>query len=318
MLDAWFFTRQFKRTGASIWKRLPSRLQEQPPANSVNHWIHALSRKYSARRKSDPVRYPSTTRFLRYPLMLQTICDLVRDREFGDTIRLCVMACSTGAEPYSILWAVRKARPDLKILATGIDLSESSVAKAKAGRYSRQDQELKGVSEELLPELFDLSEATLKVKDSIAAGTEWIARDVCDDSLHAQLGLQDIVIANNFLVFMTEDQATACLRKVIQFVKPGGLLFCRGVDLDVRERAARQFDLEPISLRIEEIHDCNPRERHGWPWQYWGLEPLDKTRKDWVRRYATIFRTRGAAEYEKSPQNTEPPGAFVESLRSSR
>lgn len=317
MLDARFLIRQFKRAGTSIWERLPSQLREQPLASSLNHRIHALSRKYSARRKSDSVRYPSTTRFVRYPLMLQTICDLVKDREFGDTIRLCGMACSTGAELYSILWAVRKARPDLKILATGIDLSESSVAKAKAGRYSRQDSELNGVSEELLPELFDLSEETLKVKDSIAAGAEWIARDVCDESLRARLGLQDIVIANNFLVFMSEDQATACLRQVVQFVKPGGLFFCRGVDLDVRERVAQQFDLEPISLRIEEIHDCNPRERHGWPWQYWGLEPLDKTRKDWVRRYATIFRSRGRAESEKSPRSAERHGALVESLRSS-
>ncbi len=305
MLDARFLARQFKRAGMSIWQRLPSWLQEQPPARSVSHWIHALSRKYSARIKSDWARYPSTTRFLRYPLMLQTICDLVEGREFGDSIRLSVMACSTGTELYSVLWAVRKVRPDLKILATGIDLSEPSIAKAKAGRYSRQDPELKGVSEELLSELFDLSEPFFKVKDSIAAGTEWIARDVCDDSLRAQLGLQDIVIANNFLVFMAEDQATACLQKVVQFVKPGGLLFCRGVDLDVRERVTQQFRLEPVSLRIEEIHESNPRERRGWPWEYWGLEPLDKTRKDWVRRYATVFRVSDQAEGEKPGRGAE-------------
>lgn len=310
-----FLAKQFKRAGTSIWGRLPFRLQEWPPASSVNHWIHSLSRKYSARRKSDPVRYPSTTRFLRYPLVLQTICDLLKDREFGDTIRLCVMACSTGAELYSIVWAIRKTRPDLKILATGIDLSEPSIAKAKAGQYSRQDPELRGVSEELLSELFDLSGSAFKVKDSIAAGTEWIARDVCDESLHSQLGLQDIVIANNFLIFMTEDQATACLRKVVPFVKPVGLFFCRGVDLDVRERVVQQFLLEPISLRIEEIHDCNPRERRGWPWQYWGLEPLDKTRKDWIRRYATIFRVPDALR-EKSCREADRHGA-LESVLSS-
>lgn len=317
MLDARFLARQFKKAGTSIWERLPSRLQEQPSASSVNHWIHELSRKYSVRRESDPTRYPSTTRFLRYPLMLQTICDLVEDREFGDSIRLCVMACSTGAELYSILWAVRKARPDLKILATGIDLSESSIAKGKSGRYARQDPELSGSPEELLSELFDVSEQVLKVKDSIAAGTDWIVRDVRDDSVRAQLGLQDIVIANNFLVFMSEDKAMACLRKVVQFVKPGGLLFCRGVDLDVRERVAQQFLLEPISVRIEEIHECNPRERHGWPWEYWGLEPLDKTRKDWIRRYATIFRVPGAAKVEKSRRNAESHSALDESSRSS-
>ena len=98
------------------------------------------------------------------------------------------------------------------------------------------------------------------------------------------------MIANNFLIFMREHEATTCLRGIVQFVKPGGLLLCRGVDLDVRERVARQFRLQPIVLRIEELHEINVRERRGWPWEYWGLEPLDKTRKDWARRYATIFQ----------------------------
>lgn len=305
-----FLARQFKRTGTGIWKRLPSRLQEQPPLRRLNHWIHALSRKYSARIESDSARYPSTTRFVRYPLMLQTMCDLARDYEFGDSIRLCVMGCSAGAELYSILWALRKARPDLKILATGIDLSEASIAKGKAGRYSRQAPELKGVSDELISELFDVSGPELKVKHSITAGTEWIARDVCDDSLRAQLGLQDIVTANNFLMFLTEDGATDSLRKVVQFVKPGGLLFCRGVDLDVRQRVTEQFLLEPISLRIEQIHDSGSCARRGWPWEYWGLEPLDKTRKDWIRRYATVFRVPGTAVGEKSRRSTQPASAL--------
>ncbi len=290
MLDAHFLARQIKRVGGGIWQHLPTGLQERPPASSVNRWIHTLSRKYSPRRQSELRHPPQTTRFLRYPPALQTICDLINACEFGDSVRLCVTGCSTGAELYSILWAVRKARSDLKILPIGIDLSESAIEKAKAGRYSATDPELSGLPEELWSELFDITQPELKIKDSLTTGAEWIVGDARDDGLRAQLGLQDIVVANNFLIFMSEGEATACLRKVVQLIRPGGLLFCRGVDLDVRERVARQFGLEPISKRIEELHDINLRERRGWPWEYWGLEPLDKTRKDWVRRYATVFR----------------------------
>ena len=204
------------------------------------------------------------------------------------------MACSTGAELYSILWALRNARPDLNILPTGIDLSESAIKKARAARYSPEDVEVRDLPEERRSSLFDKTQAELHVKDFLTAGVEWIVEDVNDDGLRVRLGPQDIVAANNFLVFMKESDAVSCLRKVIQLVRPGGLFLCRGVDLDVRERVVQEFSLRPVALRIEELHDINPRERRGWPWEYWGLEPLDKTRPDWVRRYATVFQVPGA------------------------
>jgi chemotaxis methyl-accepting protein methylase len=294
MLDAHFIARQIKRAGGSLWQRLPTGLQERSPANNVNRWIHTLSRKFSSRKQSHLA--PQTTRFLRYPPLLLTIADLIRDFQSADTVRLCVIGCSTGAELYSVAWAIRRARRDLNILSIGIDLSESAIEKAKAGRYAVNDPELSGLTEDLRYELFDTTQPELEIKDSLAAGVQWIVGDVRDDKLRAQLGFQDIVLANNFLIFMKEGEATACLRKVVQFVRPGGLLLCRGVDLDVRERVAQQFLLQPISLRIEELHDINARERRGWPWEYWGLEPLDKTRENWVRRYATVFQVPSSPE----------------------
>jgi SAM-dependent methyltransferase len=199
------------------------------------------------------------------------------------------MGCSTGAELYSILWSIRKRRSDLKITATGIDLSTSAIDKAKRGQYSANDPEVAGLPQELRSELFDNSGSALKVKEILTAGVDWVVGDVREDALHSSLGPQHIVVANNFLIFLKEVEAAACLRKIIRFVSPGGFLLCRGVDLDVRERVTLECALRPILLRIEELHEINPRERRGWPWEYWGLEPLDKTREDWARRYATIF-----------------------------
>lgn len=287
-MDADSLARKIKREGGRLWKRLPVGLQERPPAKYVNHWIHMLARKFSLRRQSHTA--PTTTRFRRYPALLLTICDLIKDFPVGDTVRLCVMGCSTGAELYSVVWAIQKARGDLKVLPIGIDISESAIEKARAGRYSAKDRELGGLPEEFWSELFDVTQSELTIKASLRAGVEWIVGDVRNNGLRSQVGLQDIVLANNFLIFMKEHEATTCLRKIVECVRPGGLLLCRGVDLDVRERVARQFLLQPVSLRIEELHEINVRERRGWPWEYWGLEPLDKTRKGWVRRYATVFK----------------------------
>ena len=293
-MDAHHLARNIKKAGGNLWQRLPTGLQERPPARYVNNWIHRLARRFSSRKQSHMA--PTTTRFRRYPSLLLTIADLIKNLPHGDTVRLCVMGCSTGAELYSVLWAVRKARGDLKVQATGIDLSVSAVEKAKGGRYSTKDPELSGLPEEFWPELFDLTQPDLTIKPSLRAGVEWIVGDVRDEGLRAQFGLQDIVIANNFLIFMKEREAESCLRNIVKLVKPRGLLLCRGVDLDVRERVAQQFHLRPISLRIEELHEINVRERRGWPWEYWGLEPLDKTRRGWVRRYATIFQVPSSPE----------------------
>src|ERR1700677_2822554 len=243
-MDAHLLARKVKKTGGSLWQRLPTGLQERAPAKYVSHWIHKLARKLSSRRQSHTA--PTTTRFRRYPPLLLTITDLIEELPHGDTVRLCVMGCSTGAELYSVLWTIRKARGDLKIVAIGVDISTSAVEKAKAGRYSKKDGELSGLPEGFWPELFDTAESDLTIKPSLRTGVEWIVGDVRDDELRAQLGLQDIVIANNFLIFMKEREAANCLRNVVKCVRPGGLLLCRGVDLDVRERVALQFRLQPI------------------------------------------------------------------------
>ena len=41
---------------------------------------------------------------------------------------------------------------------------------------------------------------------------------------------------------------------------------------------------------IENIHNGDLSIRMGWPWHYWGLEPVDKKRPDWKIRYASVFQ----------------------------
>jgi chemotaxis methyl-accepting protein methylase len=222
-----------------------------------------------------------------------TVRDAVSQLACGEPLRVCILGCSTGAEVYSVLYTLRKALPDLKILPVGVDISESAIEKAKAGHYLRDDPELRGaLSEQQLLALFDIRPGDLEIKQWIAEAIDWRVGDASDAGLRASLDLQHIVFANNFLVHMKQRQAAACLRNMIQLVKPGGLFVCRGVDLDVRQRAVREFRLEPIATRLEEIHNSEAAldAPHGWPFSYWGLEPLDKTRPDWVSRYAAVYR----------------------------
>jgi hypothetical protein len=46
----------------------------------------------------------------------------------------------------------------------------------------------------------------------------------------------------------------------------------------------------PLQELLEEIHEGDPCMRTYWPSHYVGLEPLDKKRRDWKRRYAAAFQ----------------------------
>ena len=76
-------------------------------------------------------------------------------------------------------------------------------------------------------------------------------------------------------------------------VNPGGYLFVSGIDLDIRTKVALDSGWRPLQDLIEKIHDGDPSIRNEWPWQYSGLEPLNKKRHDWKFRYASVFQLGG-------------------------
>ena len=84
------------------------------------------------------------------------------------------------------------------------------------------------------------------------------------------------------------------LRNLVQLASCDGYLFVSCVDLDVRTKVALDLGWEPVPELMAEIHDGDPLVRADWPWHWWGLEPLDRSRKDWQTRYASVFR---AASY---------------------
>jgi hypothetical protein len=53
---------------------------------------------------------------------------------------------------------------------------------------------------------------------------------------------------------------------------------------------ARDLGWQPVPDLIREIHDGDPSVRGDWPWEWWGLEPLNDRRRDWQLRYAVAYR----------------------------
>jgi SAM-dependent methyltransferase len=273
-----------------IWERLPSRVRKLYLVQSYEAWLHALVCLRAKRHQS------FGTFFLRNRPALELMRRLVRQKDHGSTMRIAVLGCSIGAEVYSILWAIRSARPDLKVLLDAVDISKEILNFAEKGTYTPDSSRLVGASiferltEAEMTEMFDCEGDQATVKSWLREGITWQLGDAADAKLINILGPQDIVVASNFLCHMDRGDSEKCLRNMARLVSPGGYLFVSGVDLDVRTKVALDLGWEPVPELVKEIHNGDPSVRADWPWQWWGLEPLNRKRPDWQTRYAAAFR----------------------------
>jgi SAM-dependent methyltransferase len=294
---AGFYLRLNKR----IWEWLPSRVRNLHSVRSYAAWLHTLVCLGAKRQQF------FGTFFLRNRPALELMRRLARQRERGSTLKIAVLGCSIGAEVYSILWSIRSARPDLKVLLDAVDISKEILNFAEKGTYTPDTSQLVGASiferltEAEMIEMFDWEGDLAKVKSWLREGIRWQLGDAADAKLVNVLGAQDMVVASNFLCHMARADAEKCLGNIARVVSPGGYLFVSGVDLDVRTKVALDLGWEPVRELIAEIHEGDRSLRADWPWAWWGLEPLNRKRHDWQTRYAAAFRIGNPARPDNTP-----------------
>ncbi len=281
----------FLRLNQRVWSHLPSCSLDSSLIRSYGTFLHTLVRLHATRRQF------FGTYFFRNRPALELIRRLSDQTPIGSTLSLSVLACSNGAEVYSILWTIRSARSDLKVVTHAVDISHEAVEYAQNGVYSLKTP-TEFVDEPIFCRmtegekyaLFDTRGDQAGIKQWLKEGITWINEDAADQRLVNTLGLQDMVVANNFLCHMYPPDAERCLRNIARLVKPGGYIIVSGIDLDIRAGVARDLLWRPVPDLLEEIHEGDRSLRGGWPWKYWGLEPLNKKRNDCEIQYCTAFQ----------------------------
>ena len=273
-----------------LWNKLPASFYTLGPVRSYGDFLHKMARALDVRAQAH------STYFLRNRPQLELIRRLIQGSAKTSTLRVAVLGCSTGAEVYSVAWTIRSARPDLKLILHAVDISRRAVEVGKSGVYSLVTSHLtptdiiQRMRENEIDELFDRDGDMAAIKSWIKDGINWSVGDVSESATLDALGSQDIVIANNFLCHMYPSMAEKCLRNIARLVRPHGYLFVSGIDLVIRTKVASDLGWHPVLDLIEEIHEGDPCMRTCWPWHYGGLEPLNKRRQDWERRYASAFQ----------------------------
>jgi len=125
------------------------------------------------------------------------------------------MRCSSGAELYSILWTVRKARLDLDVIPLGVGISAAALEKGRTGCYLAQGKKFRGTDfQHPGRDLFETDGQYLRIKNWIKRGTTWVQGEASDPGITTMFGLQDVVLANDFLIRMEPRKGSATLVNV--------------------------------------------------------------------------------------------------------
>ncbi len=166
----------YLRLNRRIWQRLPSRVRDLHLVRSYGAWSHTLVCLCSRRQQ-----YFGTF-FLRNRPALELMRRLIGQKSHGATLKIAVLACSIGAEVYSILWIIRSARPDLKVVLQAVDISREILNLAERGVYDSNTYKFANASifERLtkveMQGMFDREGNQAKIKSWLRNGIIWIAR----------------------------------------------------------------------------------------------------------------------------------------------
>lgn len=306
-----YLGRPYVRGNIWIWNHLPAFLTSSRLGSLYGAHLHKLIQLRSARRQ-----YTGTFFFRNRP-EIELLIRLL-DRIGSAAVELAILGCSKGAEVYSFSYAVRTAKPELKLQIHAVDIDAEVVEFAEGGVYylgnrsGKQDSGLDPISPlgelavktsgdqstsvfermsaDEIAAMFECEGERARVRPQFRENIAWSVGDAGDPKLIDVFGLQDIVVANRFLCHMQPAEAETCLRRLARLVKPCGYLFVSGVDLDVRTKIARELGWRPVMESVAEVHEGDQSLRKDWPLQYWGLEPFDRRRSDWELRYASVFQ----------------------------
>ena len=170
----------------------------------------------------------TVTRFFRdrhcWDELAKTILPRLAGGASGGVLRALSVGFAGGEEPYSLalLWKerVQPVHPGLRLDITALDVDETGLARAKAGRYP--PGALKEMDRGMREKWFEPDGAELVLDPEIRGMVEFLILDAVNDDLP---GNYDLVLCR-YLIFtyFTGERMRQATQRLRQALKPGGAL----------------------------------------------------------------------------------------------
>ncbi len=271
-----------------------------PVVNSLTktRWFQRLRYKVTL-RLSKKVNCQFTS-FLRLPTQYEALCgpvlDFLVDGNKAKAVRIVILGCSNGAEPYSVASVLRSRHPDLEFHIDAFDLDSDVVRKAKSMCYTSEEvfSNETGTDQfdDFVKNTFDMENDVYHIKSDVGRHVKCGVANVLDSKLKEKIGTADIVYVQHLLIHLKVGDQKKAFRNIYSLLNPKAALFAAGNEYDALQKLTTRYDLWPLEYKIEQIHREVGVYGKGWPWAYVGVEPFDDLGKGWKRRYSTIFLNR--------------------------
>lgn len=254
---------------------------------------YGRARHHRLLQRTDRSNDHTYTSFYRSPPQLDALTGPVLDhieQQGHQEVSILLFAASNGAEPYTLASELLHRRPDLRFRIRASDLHEKMVAKGASGLYTQDEVMHPTVPQDFITRTFDRVDGLYRVKPQIRERVSFEQADLLDPKLPERFEPADIVVMQNVLFHMPSDLARKVFANVILTLKPGGVFFIEGMELDMRVELTRRAALVPLDYRVKEIHQ---HARLHFPLRWWNYyyasEPYSLLASDRLARYGTIF-----------------------------
>ena len=146
------------------------------------------------------------TQFFRDPKVFEHLCEtvfpvLVKDRSGNEPLRVWIAGCSTGEEAYSVVMCFQEylgeKASNLKIQVFATDISDTAIAKARSGIYTRN--EVNSLSTQRLQQFFSKTDGKFRLNKSIRDACIFASHNYLKDPPFAKI---DLISCRNSLIYL--------------------------------------------------------------------------------------------------------------------
>jgi chemotaxis protein methyltransferase CheR len=226
---------ELTRFAAAVATRLGLRLEVERSGEIVERRAAArdepVSRYLDRVEAADPAEIRALaseltvgeTYFLRHSEQFRAFIDVVvPDRLAHGRLRVLSAGCASGEEAYTLAMLLRESYPAQAFDIHAVDLNVESIARARAGRYSRWS--LRATTPELEQRWFQRDGRDVVVVPELRSRVTFEQANLLDDGVLSR-ERWDVVFCRNVIMYFTDEQLEAVIARFARALAPGGYLF---------------------------------------------------------------------------------------------
>jgi len=142
----------------------------------------------------------------------------------GHRLRALSIPCSTGEEAYSIAISLRDAGfSNERFRVDGVDISESALARARAGFYEKAS--FRGEDLSFRDQHFDREGGAYRLHEDIRHLVRFFRGNILDERILADQEPYDIIFCRNVLIYMSQRAKQRTLEVMTRLLTDSGILF---------------------------------------------------------------------------------------------